>query len=159
MKSDRLCLFSVAMFVAVLCSGCQPSAKDKLVGHWQGTIEFDDAKVQQKLDESGNNPLKQTIAKAFINAVKKGTMDIELKADDSFTSSIKLGPLSKDTFGKWTVITDAGKRVTVQLTNHDGKIDQPTLIFSDNETFTVEAHGEAAEFAVFRCRRVTTAGD
>ncbi|MDP6447307.1 MAG: hypothetical protein QGG36_10095 [Pirellulaceae bacterium] len=159
MTLDRSSLLGLVILVAVLCSGCGPSAKDRLIGRWQGTIEVDDTKVQQKLDEAGNNPIKQAIAKKFIEAIKQGTMDFELKADGSFTSSVRLGPLTKDTYGNWKVLTDAGDRITVQLTDHNGQTNQPTLAFADDGAFAVEAEGEASEFAVFRCRRVKTTGE
>lgn len=154
MKSVHLLPCSFAIVVTVFASGCTPSAKDKLVGKWQGTIEVDDTKLQQKLGATGNNPIQKAIAAKMIEAVKQGSMEFELKADDSFTSSVNLGILSKDTYGTWKVIDDSGNQITVALTDQEGKVEQPTLTFSEDGSFEIVPEGEAGDVAVFRCRRV-----
>ncbi|MDG2384501.1 MAG: hypothetical protein P8N76_22725 [Pirellulaceae bacterium] len=153
MKPQRSLGYTLCFLLAILLSGCGTSAKDKLVGHWTGKVEIDNAKYQQKLKETSGHPIQKALVEELIRAVKLGSMDFDLKDDDSYTLSIKLGPLSKDSYGDWKVLQDKGDRIKVQLTDHNGVTDQQTLVFKDANTFTVEAEGEASEFAVFRCRR------
>ena len=48
---NRLYLLLVICF-AILGGGCGPAAKDQLVGRWQGAIELNDEKMQEKLSGS-----------------------------------------------------------------------------------------------------------
>ena len=158
MKRQRRPFFESALIVVLIVSGCGPSAKPsspkkKLIGHWKGVVEFDDAKVQQKLNESGGNPIKQAIANRLIAAIEKGEIRFELNEDDTFASSVKLGPLSKDVRGTWKVAQANGNRITIQLTDEKGESNRLAVVFSDDGSFTVPVEGPAGEFAVFRCRR------
>lgn len=154
MTSAHLHLSIFIVTATLVLSGCAPSAKDKLIGKWQGTIEVDDAKLQQKLGAASNNPIQKAITAKLIEAVKQGTMEFELKADDSFSSSVNLGLLSKDASGTWKVVNDNGNQITVTLTDQEGKVEQTTLTFSEDGSFEIVPDGEAGEVAIFRCRRV-----
>jgi hypothetical protein len=146
-------LLSVCL-LAVVLTGCGKSAKNRLVGRWQGRIEFDDAKVDQKLQESANSPIQRAIAEKMIKGFESSTFDIELKKDGSFTSTLKIGPMTTNGYGKWEVVNQKGNRATIRLTDQDGKVQTPTITFSDNDTFTTDATGPVSEIAVFRCKRV-----
>ncbi|HAY78383.1 MAG TPA: hypothetical protein DCY79_01105 [Planctomycetaceae bacterium] len=154
MKSVHVTI--VAVVFTALISGCAPSAKDKLVGKWQGTVEVDNTKLQQKLGSAGSNPFKKALAAKMIEMVKQGTMEFDLKADDSFSSSLSMGLLSQDTHGTWKVVQDNGNQITLELTDHKNKIQQSTLTFADDGSFEIVPEGEAGEVAIFRCRRVTS---
>lgn len=152
-KHVCMSLLSVCL-LAVVLTGCGKSAKNRLVGRWQGRIEFDDAKVDQKLQESANSPIQRAIVEKLIKGFESGTLDFELKSDGSYTSTMKFGRVTTDKYGKWEVVEQNGNRATVRLTNHDGNVETPTITFSDNDTFTTDARGPVSEIAAFRCKRV-----
>ena len=149
-----LIVLSMMMGAMVFLAGCAPSAKEKLVGHWKGIVEFDDEKVQQKLDEAGSNKFAKALVEKLIEAIKSGTVDMELKEDNSFTSTIKLGPFSKDGYGTWEVLGENETQAVVRFAHHGGKIEDKTLIFAGNDSFSTDIPGEGKDLAVFRCNRV-----
>ena len=146
-------LLAPAVVLSLLIVGCAPSAKDKLVGKWRGGVDFDDEAVQQKLDEAGN-PGASSIVKKMIEAFESGTMDIELKADDSYTSNTQLGPLSKADFGKWEVVNEQSTQATIRFTSHEGNVQEAAVLFSEKDVITAPFTGQGAGLGAFRCNRV-----
>ena len=143
---------------AILCAfpGCgRQTAKHRLTGKWQGTIEFKAAALQQKRAEAEKIPLARAILETIIKGLEAGSMDIELKADDSFALTTRLGPLSNASHGKWQVLNAAGQAVVLQLIDHTGKVQQCGLRFVDANTVLMDIVGKEGEnLAVFRCTRL-----
>lgn len=154
MAKQALTLSLPSLLLALLLTGCGRSAKERLVGRWQGRIEFDDAKVEQKLQEVSANPIKRAVVEKLIEGAKAGTMDFELKRDGSYTLTLKLGPIDRDTYGKWEVLEQRGNQATVRLTDHKGKSETATITFEDNNTVTTDAPQELRDVAIFKCERV-----
>ena len=67
MKSVHITI--VAVVFTALISGCAPSAKDKLVGKWQGTVEVDNTKLQQKLGSETRIQLWANTQKGRLRAI------------------------------------------------------------------------------------------
>jgi hypothetical protein len=139
---------------ALLFLGCAPTAEDKLVGRWKGGLEIDDASVQQELASAGSNPIQKALVEKFIQAIESGTIDVELKADGSYTSTVRLGPLSKDAYGQWEVVRETGDQATIRMTDHNGQAQEPTVRFEEDGTLAIDAPDAAKGLAVFRCKRV-----
>ena len=99
----------------LLNSGCGPSAKDRLAGKWQGSVEFDDAAVDQRLAAEGSNPIKTAVVQKVLEGLESGTISMELEGHDSYTSTSQLGPLSKDDYGIWQVLSETEGGATVAL--------------------------------------------
>ena len=153
-RAKRLFALFVMTGAVIFLAGCEPSAKEKLVGHWRGSVEFDDEKVQKKLDKAGSNKFARALVEKVIEAIKSGTLELELKADNSFTSTIKLGRFSRDGYGNWEVLGENEMQAVVRLAQHGGKIEDWTLRFSGNDSFVTDIPGEGKDLAVFRCNRV-----
>ena len=134
-------------------SGCGTSSRDKLVGRWHGTLQFEEAAVERKLGQA-NNPIAKAVLEKIINAAEAGTMDFELKPDGEFTLTMKLGPLSKDTYGRWEVVEEDGDGTTIRLTHPDGDVQQQTIKFLNPDSFVIDAPGKLKGLAVFKCTRV-----
>ena len=79
---------------------------------------------------------------------------MELKADDSYTSTSQLGPLSKDDYGIWQVLSETEGGATVALTSHEGKTSNIDVVFSEEAIITAPLTGEANGLGVFRCTRM-----
>lgn len=146
-------LLATAVVISLLSVGCAPSAKEKLVGKWRGGVEFDDEAVQQKLDEAGN-PVATAIVKKMIEAFESGTMDIQLKADDSYTSSTQLGPFSKADYGTWEIVNEQSTQATIRFASHEGNVQDATVLFSEKDVITAPFTGQGAGLGAFRCNRV-----
>ena len=149
-KTALVCL----AVLLLLTSGCGPSAKDRLAGKWQGSVEFDDAAVDQRLAAEGSNPIKTAVVQKVLEGLESGTISMELKADDSYTSTSQLGPISKDDYGIWQVLSETEGGATVALTSHEGKTSNIDVVFSEEVIITAPLTGEADGLGVFRCTRV-----
>jgi hypothetical protein len=139
--------------VLAIIAGCAPSAKDKLVGNWHGGVEFDDAAVEQRIQEAGNNPVARALATKAVEAFESGSMSITLKDDGSYTSSAVLGPLSKDDFGTWEIVAEQPTEARVRFTSHGGDVQEATVLFSEQEVVTVPFQGQGAGLGHFRCTK------
>ena len=74
MKPRRWLGASLCFLFAILLSGCGTSAKDKLVGHWTGKVEIDNANYQEKLKETSGHPIRKALVEELVRAVKLGSM-------------------------------------------------------------------------------------
>jgi hypothetical protein len=149
-------IVAVGVIVAI-CSGCGRSAKHRLVGKWQGTIEFKEEVVARKRAEVSKNPLAKAILEKLIQNFESGTIDVELKRDNSFNMTLRLGSLTKASHGTWQVISAAGRIVIIRLIDHAGKVEQCALQIVDRNTVTMDIVGkEGKDLAVFRCSRIKT---
>jgi len=137
-----------------MATGCGPTAKDRLAGKWSGAVQFDDAAVQRKLDDEGSNPIKEVIVKKALDALESGTITLDFKADGSYTSTSKLGPFSDDDFGTWEVISETSQGAAIRLTSHEGKVQETSIVFADQDVVTAPLTGQAAGLGEFRCIRV-----
>jgi hypothetical protein len=144
----------VTVVAALLVSGCGPTAKDKLVGKWTGGVRFDQAAVQRKLDEGGNNPIKEAIVRKILEALETGTIDLEFKKDGSYTSTSRLGPWSENNYGRWEVLEESAQRATIRMTDQAGRVLDTAIVFADTDVVSVPLTGEAAGVGEFRCTRL-----
>jgi hypothetical protein len=151
--STRLRTDWLILLVAMLACGCGPTAKDKLVGKWTGNVRFDDEAVQQRLEQDGNNPIKEAIVKKVMEALESGTLSLEFKADGSYTSTSRLGPFSDDDYGSWEVIDETAQRATIRMTSHSGKVQETSIVFADQAVISAPLTGQAAGLGEFRCTR------
>ncbi len=142
------------VLAALLASGCGPTAKDKLVGRWTGGVWFDDDAVQQRLEQDGNNPLKEAIVRKVMEALETGTISLEFKADGSYTSTSRLGPFSDDDYGNWEVIDETAQQATIRMTSHSGEVLETSAVFADQIVVSAPLKGHAAGLGEFRCTRV-----
>lgn len=152
-RSTRKWVWTVGV-AALLVSGCGPTAKDKLVGQWTGSVQFDDDAVQQRLEQDGNNLIKEAIVKKILEALASGTIDLEFKADASYTSTSRLGPFSENDYGKWEIVDETAQRATIRMTNHAGKIQETSIVFADQHVVSAPLTGQAAGLGEFRCTRM-----
>jgi hypothetical protein len=137
----------------LLIGGCGPTAKDKLVGKWAGSVRFDDAAVQRKLEEGGNNPIKEAIVRKILEALESGTVALEFKRDGSYTLTSRLGSLSENSYGTWEVVAETAQQATIRMTDQAGKVQETALVFADTDVVSVPLTGEAAGIGEFRCTR------
>jgi len=154
MAEQTLRLSLPLSLLALLLTGCGRSAQERLVGRWQGRLEFDDAKVEQKLQEVSANPIQKAVVEKLIEGAKSGTMDFELKRDGSFTLTTKVGRVKSDTYGQWEVLDAVRNQATVRLTDHAGKVETATITFVDINTVTTDAPEQLSDVAIFKCRRI-----
>jgi len=151
----RWTLWALAAIVFAFPGCGRQSAKHRLTGKWRGTIEFKEEALRQKRAEAEKNPLAKALLETIIKGFESGSMDIELKADDSFAMTARLGPLTNASHGTWQVLNAAGQAVVLQLIDHTGKVQQGGLRFVDANTVLMDIVGKEGEYlAVFRCTRV-----
>jgi hypothetical protein len=150
---QRLALVSLTL-AAALFAGCGPTAKERLTGHWKGSVAIDETKLQAKLDASKANPLAEIATKGFAEMLKRGSMDLDLYADDTYHYSIQTGLIPIAGRGKWKVLEEAANTATVELAPDSGEAKSWVLTFDGPDSFTVPVDGEPGEYASFRCTRV-----
>lgn len=149
----------IGILIAIAATGCGRSPKQRLVGKWQGAIEFDEQAVQKQREKVSKNVIAKAFLEKAIEGFESGTVNIELKADNSFTLTVEIGPFKRASFGKWEVVSAIGNLVVVRLIDQNHRVEQVSLKFVDNNTFTMDIIGkDAQDLAVFRCNRVQMKG-
>ena len=143
-----------AVVLVCVLAGCQPSARERLAGQWEGRIVFDETRIQEKLNQA-QNPIQRALMQGFVESVRSGRVRFDLKRDGTFTAAMTMGPLSNNNAGTWSVVSESGNRVSLQLAGNDGQTKTASVDFAQEDVLTAELDGEAKGLGVFECGRVT----
>ena len=148
--------------VIVLCipliaitAGCGPSAADRLVGHWNGSVLIDQAEADRQL-EAKTSPLEKGMGRFLLSGLKSMKMTMEFQADGQMTMSLAAGPLNRESRATWKVIHGNAEKVTLSSVDEKGNEQQFALVFEGPDTFVMESlqDSEMARLGKFRFVRV-----
>ena len=131
-------------------------ADSRLVGQWKGTIEIDQEAVVRRLDQSKSNPLVRAFVQQSLEVLRIGALDIAMRPDGTYDLSMKLGPLTNNGSGRWSVTEEAGARITVELIPDQGPLEYRQFHFDGKDAFTTELPKDLSGLGNFRCRRATS---
>lgn len=104
-----LCLFTAAG----ASTGCGPTVQDRLVGSWKGTLELNQAALDEKM-AAAKNPLEAFAAQSLLKMVQgQAKFDLDLNADGT-TAMFMTG--GTKTTGKWELKSAEGQQATIVIT-------------------------------------------
>jgi hypothetical protein len=138
--------------------GCGPSAADRLVGRWEGSLQVDQDEVNRQ-QASAQSPLEKGLQNFALTGLKSMKMTLEFQADGQMAMSISLGPLNESRGGTWEVVRQQSDQVTIKSVDEKGIEQESVLTFQDPDTFLMQPpDGDGArKLGVLRFQRVSTA--
>lgn len=138
----------------LLLSGCGPSARDRLVGHWDGQFDLNQQEVQRQAGDS-NSPLANPLAQLVIGGMKAATLKLQFDKTGQMAMTFKIGPLDQSTRGTWEVVRSEGDQVTIQSQDERGNQKQFDLTFTGPDEFVMRPPegGDTANLGTIRFRR------
>lgn len=144
-------LIAVATFSLAGCSG-KPAkqdkptktAKQKLPGKWEATMEIDEAKVKEGLKKQGAPEEEWDKAVEDLKSVAKNMkFTLVLNQDGTSVATMSgVGPEPQEDKGKWEVVKESGNTATLKLTDQNGKVEEGAAVFEGDDCFKMEMPGE-----------------
>jgi hypothetical protein len=150
MNAPKRAFLWLLVLAALLPVGCAKTAKDKLVGKWQGSPVLDDAAIQRKLGDVGGGPVMKLAVETGIEAAKTVKMDIQFNADGTMNSSGRVGQSN----GTWQVLKAEGPKATLKTVESDGKEREMEITFENDDTFSMPLPAPLADIGIVRFQRV-----
>lgn len=146
MKSRTARSFLLLAVALPFVVGCGNSANKKLIGQWEGKLEFDE-------DPAKSNPAMQ-LQKIMAAGM---SMEFDFKSDNTFVMNMgMLGKMRAQTqSGKWNVAKQVGNEVTLNLSNAQGDQEETMLTFEGDDSFIMATPDseEGMKGATFRFTR------
>ena len=173
MKLRALALLGVCV-ISITAAGCGDSAGSstasansaapasqtkslaghKLVGAWEGAIEIDEQKVIQSLQDK-NVGFDPEEAIAILNSI---AMAIDFHDDGTMrlagTMNTPNGPEESSGQGRWELVSENGKQVTIRSIEEGREGQEIELIFVDQDTFTMAPPPPNPNVGLMRFHRV-----
>ena len=141
--------------LVAITAGCGPSAADRLVGRWKGSVQIDQAEADRQL-EAKTSPLEKGMGRFLLSGLKSMKMTMEFQSDGQMTMSLAAGPLNRESRATWKVVHGDAEKVTISSVDEKGNEQQFALVFEGPDTFVMESlqDSEMARLGKFRFVRV-----
>jgi len=128
-------------------------ADSRLIGKWNGTVEIDQPAVQRRLDQAQSNPLLRAFVEQSLEVLRIGQLDIAVRDDGTYDLTMKIGPLTNSSSGRWAVTEEKGSRLTVELTPQQGPVEFRQFHFDGKDAFRTDLPKDLSGLGQFHCRR------